>query len=138
MLDGSEAALAAIDVLVVPSRTEGIPAVAIEAGLAQVPVVATDVGGVSSVVIDGVTGMLVETAAPDQLRAGIDRALDRGVELGRAAPAALSRPVHARSGRGSVGGTAGAGGRIGACELEVEPVEAIRRDPGIESIGARR
>lgn len=52
--------IAASDVVVIPSRTEGIPAVAIEAGLSGVPVVATDVGGVSSAVLDGVTGVLVD------------------------------------------------------------------------------
>ena len=87
VLDGSRSALAAIDVLVVPSRTEGIPAIAIEAGLAGVPVVATDVGGVSTVVVDGVTGVLVGTAEPAQLLAGINRALAGGWELGTAARA---------------------------------------------------
>lgn len=52
--------IATSDVVVIPSRTEGIPAVAIEAGLSGVPVVATDVGGVSSAVLDGVTGVLVD------------------------------------------------------------------------------
>lgn len=38
--------LDAIDVLVLPSRTEGVPGALIEAALVGVPVVATDVGGV--------------------------------------------------------------------------------------------
>lgn len=41
--------LAALDVLVVPSRTEGVPGVLLEAALTGVPVVATDVGGVAEV-----------------------------------------------------------------------------------------
>ncbi len=41
--------LRAIDVLLLPSRTEGIPGVLVEAGLVGVPTVATDVGGVAEV-----------------------------------------------------------------------------------------
>ena len=41
--------LCAIDVLLLPSRTEGIPGVLVEAGLVGVPTVATDVGGVAEV-----------------------------------------------------------------------------------------
>jgi glycosyltransferase involved in cell wall biosynthesis len=52
--------LAAADVLLLPSRTEGLPAAAVEAGLAGLPVVASRVGGVPEVVDDGVTGLLVE------------------------------------------------------------------------------
>ena len=49
------------DVLVFPSRPqgEGMPGVLIEAGLSALPVVATDVPGVRSVVVDGTTGFVV-------------------------------------------------------------------------------
>ncbi len=47
------------DVLVLSSKTEGLPGVVLEAGAAGVPAVAFDVGGVGDVVIDGVTGRLV-------------------------------------------------------------------------------
>jgi glycosyltransferase involved in cell wall biosynthesis len=75
----------AADALVLPSRTEGIPAAAIEAGLAGLPVVATDVGGVSDVVVDGQTGVLVDTAEPAALAAGLRIALADGPALGAAA-----------------------------------------------------
>jgi glycosyltransferase involved in cell wall biosynthesis len=52
-------ALELADALVIPSRTEGLPAVAIEAGMAALPVVATNVGGISEVVVDGETGFIV-------------------------------------------------------------------------------
>ena len=47
------------DIFTLLSRTEGFPNVVIEAMAARVPVVATDVGGTSEVVTDGVTGYLV-------------------------------------------------------------------------------
>ena len=49
--------LAALDVLLLPSATEGIPGVLLEAALVGVPTVATDVGGVGEVVaaVGGVT-----------------------------------------------------------------------------------
>jgi glycosyltransferase involved in cell wall biosynthesis len=52
------------DVMVFPSRAagEGMPGVLIEAGLSGVPVVATDVPGVTTIVADGETGLVV---APD-------------------------------------------------------------------------
>lgn len=47
------------DVLLLTSRTEGLPAAPLEAGAAALPVVAYDVGGVADTVIDRVTGHLV-------------------------------------------------------------------------------
>lgn len=49
----------ASDVVVLSSDNEGTPVSLIEAQAAAVPVVATDVGGVRSVVRDGVSGLLV-------------------------------------------------------------------------------
>ena len=47
------------DVLVLPSLMEGCPAVILEAMRASKPVVATAVGGVTELVEDGITGILV-------------------------------------------------------------------------------
>ena len=52
--------------MVFPSRPvgEGMPGVLIEAGLSGVPVVATDVPGVSTIVADGETGTVVPADDP--------------------------------------------------------------------------
>ncbi|MEO1064403.1 MAG: glycosyltransferase, partial [Actinomycetota bacterium] len=79
----------AADVLALTSRTEGMPAVVIEAGLCGLPVVATDVGGVGEVVEHEVTGLLVDPAATAQgdLTEAIRRASNRHDEWGAAATA---------------------------------------------------
>ncbi len=61
------------DVLLVPSRYEGFGLVAVEAMLAGIPVVASDVAGLSEVLTDEKTGLLVE---PDEF-AGFVRATRR-------------------------------------------------------------
>ena len=59
--------LPAADVVVLPSFTEGLPNVALEASAAGVPVVATAVGGTPEVVADGETGFLVPPGDPAAL-----------------------------------------------------------------------
>jgi len=51
----------AADVVLVPSRSESFGLVALEAGACGTPVVASAVGGLTTLVDDGVTGFLVET-----------------------------------------------------------------------------
>jgi glycosyltransferase involved in cell wall biosynthesis len=61
--------------VVLPSHTEGLPNVALEASAAGVPVVATAVGGTPEVIADGVSGLLVPPAQPDQLANAMNRVL---------------------------------------------------------------
>jgi len=55
------------DVVVLPSFTEGLPNVALEASAAGIPVVATAVGGTPEVIADGVSGYLVPSGNPDAI-----------------------------------------------------------------------
>ncbi|HEY2783634.1 MAG TPA: glycosyltransferase family 4 protein [Fimbriiglobus sp.] len=83
-----DAVLPAADLVVLPSFSEGLPNVALEAAAAGVPVVASAVGGVPEVVADGETGLLVPPGDADILAGQIVRLLtdhDRRVQLGRAA-----------------------------------------------------
>lgn len=59
--------LGASDLLVLASRSEGMPGCLIEAGMAALPVVAFRVAGVPEVLADGVTGYLVEAGDHDGL-----------------------------------------------------------------------
>jgi len=61
--------LTAFDVFALPSRLEGLPLVLPEAMATSLPVVATAVGGVPTVVVEGVTGYLVPSEDQAALRA---------------------------------------------------------------------
>ncbi|HLG66653.1 MAG TPA: glycosyltransferase family 4 protein [Acidimicrobiales bacterium] len=57
--EDSSSFLRSVDIFVLPSRAEGLPLSVIEAMLAGLPVVATDVGSVRELVRDGSTGIVV-------------------------------------------------------------------------------
>ncbi|HYH66594.1 MAG TPA: glycosyltransferase family 4 protein [Urbifossiella sp.] len=92
--DDLDALLAAADVVTLPSFTEGLPNVALEASAAGVPVVATAVGGTPEVVTDGETGYLVPPHRPDELASRLLHLLrDEGLRtaLGNAGRARMQR-----------------------------------------------
>ncbi len=60
-----------VDLMVLPSHTEGLPNAALEALLMEVPVLATRVGGTPEVITDGETGRLVAPRSPSELADGI-------------------------------------------------------------------
>jgi glycosyltransferase involved in cell wall biosynthesis len=78
-----------IDVCLVPSRfEEPFGLVALEAGMRGRAVIATRVGGLSEIVVDGETGLLVEPSRPDRLAAAISSLVnepDRITAMGGAA-----------------------------------------------------
>jgi glycosyltransferase involved in cell wall biosynthesis len=66
---------ASLDVLVLPSLSEGVPMVVLEAMAAGKPVLATRVGGIPQVIEDERTGLLVEPADAAQLTIALKRLL---------------------------------------------------------------
>lgn len=83
------AIIAASDLLLSTSRTEGAPGVLVEAGLAGVPVVAFDVGEVAQIVRTGRTGLLVTAGDLEALADAAVRLLAHPEE--RAAMGAAAR-----------------------------------------------
>lgn len=68
--------LAAADLLVLSSRSEGQPIVLLEAMAARVPVVSTAVGGVPEIITHGVNGLLVPSEDVTALAEAIQRVLE--------------------------------------------------------------
>lgn len=62
-----------VDALVLPSHTEGLPRVVLEAQATATPVITTRVGGLPEIIKEGETGMLVNARSPGQLAAAIDK-----------------------------------------------------------------
>lgn len=70
--------LASADVFVLSSVSEGLPVSVLEAMAAELPVVASRVGGVPELVADGETGFLVPPRDPQALAAALERLVDDG------------------------------------------------------------
>ncbi|UWQ23107.1 glycosyltransferase [Jannaschia sp. W003] len=101
-LSGHEVAdlLATGDVLALPSHAEGVPVVLMEAMATALPVVATRVAGISELVEDGRSGILVPPGDPEALTGALDRILGaprEAMRMGRAGRLAVERGFVARS-----------------------------------------
>jgi len=59
--------LKAFDIFILPSLKEGLPYVLLEADLAEVPIIATKVGGIPEIIQNEKTGLLINPANPDEL-----------------------------------------------------------------------
>lgn len=68
--------ISASDILVLPSLSEGRPNVILEALACEIPVVATDVGGIPELLIQGETGYLVPAKNPVELSKRISKLLE--------------------------------------------------------------
>lgn len=91
---GAASLLGASDVVVLPSRSEGLPVVLLEAMAMGIPVVASRVGGIPDLLRHGRTGLLVKPNAPAQVSAGVLRLLQDGDlarRLGSAGQAQVER-----------------------------------------------
>lgn len=65
------------DAVVIPSLTEAQPRVAVQAFATGKPVVASAVGGVPEIVVDGETGWLVPPAQPEALAAALAKVVEQ-------------------------------------------------------------
>ncbi len=89
---GAEPFLAAADVVVLPSHTEGMPNVVLEAMALGRPIVATAVGGIPELIDSGVSGTLVPASRPEALADAL-----RAVLADPALAAALGERARARA-----------------------------------------
>ena len=64
--------LHAFDVFILPSIKEGLPYVILEAGLAELPVVASAVGGIPEIVHDMKSGILVKSKNEDEIALALE------------------------------------------------------------------
>lgn len=71
------------DVVVLASRSEGLPSILLESMGCGKAMVATDVGGISEILRDGETGFLVEPENPGQLAERLGNILVESPELAR-------------------------------------------------------
>ena len=77
--------LHASDILVMTSRTEGMPGVVIEAAMCGIPTVAPAIGAMDSLIIHDETGMITDSTAPQTVARAIDTLLPNAVASGAAA-----------------------------------------------------
>jgi glycosyltransferase involved in cell wall biosynthesis len=80
--------LAAADLLVLPSRWEGLPVILLEAMAARLPILATRVGGIPEVLEHGVSGWLVPPEDAPALAEGMTHLLQSKPARARQAEAA--------------------------------------------------
>ncbi len=59
------------DIFMLSSLKEGLPYVILEAGLAELPVLATKVGGIPDIIENGVSGILINARNPREIESGL-------------------------------------------------------------------
>jgi len=86
--------LTAADLFIFPSRKEGLPFALLEAGIAELPVIASCVGGIPEVITDGETGMLVPSENPEALATAMRTLLNEPERAKRYGTALKTRVEH--------------------------------------------
>ena len=89
--------LKAFDLFVLPSRKEGLPYAIMEAQAAQIPIVATKVGGTPEIIQDGVNGYLAESEDSDDLaekiKIGLSKPISSSLDSEFSLDAMLSKTI---------------------------------------------
>jgi len=116
-------AMAACDVMVMPSRWEGFGLAALEAMIAARPLVASDVDALPEIVQHGVSGLLVAPGNRSALAAAIDSLLDRPAWAASLGGAARQRALECFSVERMAAATCALYGEIASGAL-TEPVRA--------------
>lgn len=62
----------AFDIFLMPSLSEGLPYVLLEAGLAGLPVIATAVGGIPEIIDDMDSGILIQSSKPKEIQHALE------------------------------------------------------------------
>ena len=67
--------LKALDIFILPSITEALPYVALEAGLVGLPSICSEVGGLPEIITNEKSGLLIEPEKEDELSEAIEKLL---------------------------------------------------------------
>ncbi len=70
-VDNAKKILLGADIFLFPSRTENLPLAVLEAGLSELPTIATSVGGIPEIINDMQNGILVPTQNPKEIAEAI-------------------------------------------------------------------
>ncbi len=62
----------AFDIFLLPSLSEGFPYIALEAGLASLPVISSAVGGIPEIIEDMKSGILIQSKKPKEIRHAVE------------------------------------------------------------------
>jgi glycosyltransferase involved in cell wall biosynthesis len=75
-VDNARSQLSTFDIFLIPSRSEGLPYAILEAGAVELPVIATNVGGIPEIIVDEKNGLLVKKENASQLVQAMIRLMD--------------------------------------------------------------
>jgi len=75
--------LKAFDIFILPSLKEGLPYTIIEAMIAKVPIIASNIGGIPEMIIDKETGFLIKPKNSEEIKSKIEYILSNPEEIKR-------------------------------------------------------
>jgi glycosyltransferase involved in cell wall biosynthesis len=72
-IDNAKTYLKAFDIFTLTSRKEGLPYSLLEAGLASLPVIASNVGGIEEIIESEKTGLLIRPGHPKEIKIALEK-----------------------------------------------------------------